>query len=136
MVHSHPIQPTFHQPFTKPQIIKSKVDEITKKLLEDEQTGENVDLAQENPSKIDELIKLMKAHIKISADTNNMVKMISKKLSAFSKQELKEKIPFKFPIDELSHVIELEKWVQSDEENYLLYVSDLIIYTRGFFHDI
>lgn len=103
----------------KPQIHKSIVNEDTKAVLVREQIESSVT----KDVTVAELVKLMKANINISADTLKITKAIAKSVSVFSSNDIKQKIPFNFPLKELSDLQGLENWVNSDQENYSLYVS-------------
>lgn len=105
----------------KTQIKKSIVTAEIKTTLENEQFGAHKSNDEEDS--VSELIKLMKANINISADNLKISKSIAKTVSVFSNSEIKTKIPFKFPLEELPDIQSLESWVNQGDDNYSLYVS-------------
>lgn len=125
----------------KPQIIKCNLDDsmkeklITQQMPQRPQQGSIAQKKDENEiltkieTKLDELTLMVKADLKVNAGTHRMTKDIAKSVNKYSKKDLNDKIPYKFPLESTEAIKELEAWVNTkvtnmdEKSNYDIFVS-------------
>lgn len=115
----------------KPQIVKSLVTDAVKLKLTEEQAPQETGakkLEGSIESRLDDVVKCLKVITLTTTDNLNLTKVVARRVAVCSAQEVKQKIPFSFPLENVHNITELEEWIKQDEQNYNLYVSFFVLF--------